>query len=191
MGNRGGRLHRSDQSLGAKRWSSKAWIACKTHFRGRRREVMGDGYTELFFLDEATALAAGHRPCYECRRADARAFASAWAAGVGLAEPPRAPEIDARLHLERVDRTTTKRAAQSEANKPIVEARIEDLPPGAMIMLWGEIWLVAPDHLLRWSFRGYDHALTRFDGPARLLTPPSVVAALAGGYCPHVESALF
>ena len=78
MGNRGGRLHRPDGTLGRARWRSRAWICCLTEFRGRHRQVLGEGYTELFFLDEATALAAGHRPCFECRRADARAFAEAW-----------------------------------------------------------------------------------------------------------------
>ena len=88
MGNRGGRLHRPDGTLGRARWRSRAWIACLTEFRGRHRAVMGDGYTELFFLDEATALAAGHRPCFECRRAAARAFAAAWG-HAGAARAPR------------------------------------------------------------------------------------------------------
>ena len=100
MGNRGGRLHRADGTLGAARWRSRAWIACVTRFGDRRRSVWGDGYSEIFFLDEATALAAGHRPCFECRRADAIAFAAAWGRAAGTA-PPRAPEMDRRLHDER------------------------------------------------------------------------------------------
>ena len=73
MGNRGGRIHRDDRA----RWKSKAWITCRLSFKSRHRTVMGNSYTELFFLDEATALAAGHRPCFECRRADALAFQAA------------------------------------------------------------------------------------------------------------------
>ncbi len=101
MGNRGGRLHRPDCSLGAARWRSRAWICCLTDFRDRHRAVMGAGYTEIFFLDEATALAAGHRPCFECRRAAARAFAAAWARADGTA-PPDAATMDRTLHAERL-----------------------------------------------------------------------------------------
>src|SRR5438067_5654207 len=80
MGNRGGRLHRDDRSLSGRRWVSRAWICCVLEFKGRHRAVWGDSYTELFFLDEPTALAAGHRPCFECRRRDAMRFAECWAA---------------------------------------------------------------------------------------------------------------
>ena len=80
MGNRGGRLHRPDKTLTARRWTSRAWIACRLEFNNRHRRVMSpNSYTELFFLDEATALAAGHRPCFECRRQDFMAFAQIWA----------------------------------------------------------------------------------------------------------------
>ena len=75
MGNRGGRLHGPERRLGRRRWASRAWICCELAFRGRQRVVMGESYTELFFLDEAVALAAGHRPCFECRRREARAVA--------------------------------------------------------------------------------------------------------------------
>ena len=94
MGNRGGRLHDPATREIRRRQASRAWICCVLAFKDRRREVMGPGYTELFFLDEAVALAAGHRPCCECRRREAGAFAAAWAAGRGLAVPPRAPEMD-------------------------------------------------------------------------------------------------
>src|SRR5690242_19291681 len=81
MGNRGGRFHRDDRTLSGRRWTSRQWICCRLAFNDRRRQVWRTGYTELFFLDEVTALAAGHRPCFECRRADARAFAAAFAEG--------------------------------------------------------------------------------------------------------------
>lgn len=183
MGNRGGRLHRADQSLGARRWASKSWICCQTAFRGRMRRIMGPSYTELFFLDEATALAAGHRPCYECRRNDALAFAAAWAAAQDLAAPPKAAEIDAALHAERLDRSRKPGRA-----KRVNQARLEALPFGAMVALWGETWLVTDQHLLLWSFEGYRQALRRFETPVALLTPPSIVAAMAAGYRPMVDS---
>lgn len=190
MGNRGGRIHRDDRSLGPRRWASKAWIACQTDFGDRHREVMGRGYTELFFLDEATALAAGHRPCFECRRADARAFAEAMGRAVGAGRPLRAAEIDARLHAERV------RPRRAGGVKRLAPIALADAPVGAMIMLWGRIWLVAPAYLLRWTFGGYVDALDRrgFAAPAEqafLLTPPSTAAALAAGYRPDAASTLY
>ena len=101
MGNRGGRIHGADRKLTARRWASRQWICCRLDFKGRHRTVWGDSYTELFFLDEVTALAAGHRPCFECRRADALAFTDAWARTCG--HHPRAAEMDATLHAERLD----------------------------------------------------------------------------------------
>ncbi len=190
FGNRGGRLHRPDKTLGARRWASKSWIACRTEFKERRRDVMGAGYTELFFLDDATALAAGHRPCFECRRDAARAFAAAWADAKGLAEPPRAGEMDAALHAERLDRRT--RLGRAKRKTPI---RLRDAPTGAMVELWGAAWLVASEFLLRWSFSGYSHALDRsgaiLEEEALLLTPPSAAAALRAGYRPWAATDLF
>jgi hypothetical protein len=79
MGNRGGRLHDANSKLGTRRWASKQWICCELEFKNRHRDVWGDSYTELFFLDEVTAFAAGHRPCFECRRKDAERFAALFA----------------------------------------------------------------------------------------------------------------
>ena len=103
-GNRGGAIHDAVLKilLPKRRWTRKAWICCVTRFRDRKREVMGPGYTNLFFLDEVTALSAGHRPCYECRRADAQRFAAAWQRAFDLAAPPRAGEMDAVLHPQRL-----------------------------------------------------------------------------------------
>jgi hypothetical protein len=78
MGNRGGRLHKDAKTLTARRWASRRWICCTLDFKARRRDIRSRFYTELFFLDEPTALAAGHRPCFECRRKDAEAFAEKW-----------------------------------------------------------------------------------------------------------------
>ena len=111
MGNRG-RIHRDDRTLGGRRWTTHGWVTCQLSFRGRHREVMGRGWTELFFLDEAVALAAGHRPCAECRRADYRRFQSAWRTAFN--EPPTAPAMNARLHADRVEpgqRKTRRHAA--------------------------------------------------------------------------------
>src|SRR5690606_9191936 len=103
MGNRGGCLHGPDRRLGRRRWVTRQWICCELQFRGRHRQVMTPGqYTELFFLDEATALAAGHRPCFECRRADAVRFARTWAQIEGQTGRASAPHMDAALHAERL-----------------------------------------------------------------------------------------
>ncbi len=172
MGNRGGRFHRPDQTLGRRRWSSRRWIACLCAFQGRHRRVWGDSYTELFFLDEPTALAAGHRPCFLCRRADAEAFRRAFAAGGA----PSAAEMDAVLHRERLANPPGRR----------LERPIAELPDGAMIERNGRPYAVRGATLLPWSFFGYGAAEARPDNVgARVLTPPAVVAALVAGYRPR------
>ena len=98
MGNRGGRLHRDDQTLSGSRWKTKHWLICVCEFKGRQRDVWGRYYTELFFLDEPTALAAGHRPCFECRRPAAKAFIAAFPGA-----PSRVEAMDEALHRERVE----------------------------------------------------------------------------------------
>src|SRR5664279_5555175 len=100
MGNRGGRLHDRHRKLGARRWTSKQWICCRLEFNHRHRKVWGDGYSELFFLDEVTALAASHRPCFECRRKEAERFAALFARGN---ERARAAAMDEAMHAERLD----------------------------------------------------------------------------------------
>ena len=93
LGNRGGRFHRDDRTLGQRRWASRHWICCELHYKDLHHEAMGKGYTSLFFLDEVTALAAGHRPCFFCRRAEAN----------GLSRPPaRSMDFDRALHAERL-----------------------------------------------------------------------------------------
>lgn len=168
MGNRGGRIHTDARTLAKPRWKSKQWIICTLQFKGRHREVMGEGYTELFFLDEPTALAAGHRPCFECRRRQAIEFATAFP----LAGRARAPEIDACLHTER------RRAPRRGSMK--------SLPDGAMIRAQ-DILLKWRGKALVWSPEGYRNALPIPDGDALILTPESTCIALANGYCtaPH------
>jgi hypothetical protein len=178
LGNRGGRFHRDERTLGARRWASRRWICCVLDFKGRQRDVWGRYYTELFFLDEPTALAAGHRPCFECRRKDAQAFAAAMAAGRRLHSPPTAPEMDRLIHAERLDGRAKRRHRLS----------IDDLPDGAFLTLpqQPETALAVRGHdLLRWTPVGYAPRQRRPAGiGVDVLTPPSILAALSAGYPP-------
>jgi hypothetical protein len=187
MGNRGGAIHRPDRTLGPRRWASRQWIACVLKFKGRHRDVMQpNGYTELFFLDEATALAAGHRPCFECRRAEAERFAELWARAHGRTERARAPAMDEALHAERVDRRCGKRTFR---------ARRADLPNGAFIRYGrrnGEprACLVVGASLLAWHPSGYTSLVmpSLLNEDVEVLTPPSIVAVLSAGYRPMLHS---
>ncbi len=170
MGNRGGRLHRDDRTLGSRRWTSKQWICCRLDFNNRQRTVWGDSYTELFFLDEVTAFAAGHRPCFECRRQEARAFATLFSG------PGRAAAMDAVLHAERLDGKArrTHRLA------------IEALPDGAMVTLNGNAFAVRGAHLLPWTPSGYAAPQPRPRSLSiEVLTPPSILGVLGQGYVPR------
>ena len=173
MGNRGIIHDPHTRRLLRRRWTSKAWIICLCAYKGVRRRVMGGrSWTELFFLDEATALAAGHRPCFFCRREAAEAFRAAWAKGNGGAKP-RASEMDETLHRERLD--SGRKRLHS------LPAPIEALPDGAMVAVGSAAYLIAGGKALPWSPSGYGDEVRRLAG-ARLLTPPSTVRALAAGY---------
>jgi hypothetical protein len=165
-----------------RRWSSPAWLTCVCEFRGRRREVMGGrSWTELFFLDEATALAAGHRPCFYCRRDDANRFRAAWEAGNGVSHV-RAREIDAVLHRERL--------AGGKKRLHALAMPLKRLPDGAMVACGDESYLIAQGRALFWSPGGYREAKAPIEG-AMLLTPPSTLRALDAGYRPVLhESAM-
>jgi hypothetical protein len=180
MGNRGC-IHRPDRTLGVTRWRTKMWISCVLDWRGRRRDVMPPGrWTALFFLDEATALAAGHRPCGYCRRADHLWFAESWRAASGLAVRPRAGEMDIALHAERVESRTRRKVTR--------DAAAGDLPDGAMISHAGTVGMWCGGTLLPWSFDGYGAPVpVEPRAVVSLLTPPSIVAALAAGYRPIVH----
>jgi hypothetical protein len=174
-GNRGIVHDPATRTLLKRRWTTKAWIVCVCEFRGRRRDVMGtQSWTELFFLDEATAFAAGHRPCFYCRRDDANAFRAAWQRG-NRARDLRAPEIDAVLHAERLD-GRTKRL------HPLPKA-LHELPDGAMVQAGEESFVIAGGRALRWSFGGYREVKAPLID-AKLITPPSTVRALQAGYRP-------
>ena len=172
LGNRGGKFHREDRSLGASRWKSRRWIACLCSFKNRRREVWGHGYTELFFLDEVTALAAGHRPCFECRRSDAEAFRSLF----GGRSRPSADEMDIVLDRER----------RSGREKRLSRRPVDQLPDGAMIALERRAHAVRDAALLPWSFEGYGEPRAPPRGAdVDVLTPPSILRVLAAGYRPR------
>ena len=181
MGNRG-ILHDEARRLGAARWRHRNWIICLLDFKGRRREVMSPGrYTELFFLDEAVALAAGHRPCAECRRERYRAFLSAWMAGSGhVGAPPRAHELDGALHAARIDPAARRQRCHT--------AELSGLPDGVFIRMDDRALLVLGGRLLPWTPGGYADAVARpSGGRVCVLTPRPTVAALAGGYRPALH----
>ena len=173
-GNRGC-LHDADGRI-VRPFQLRRWIACRLAFRGRRRSpLMQPGrYTELFFLDDATALAAGHRPCAECRRADYDRFARSWRE---LHGETGAETIDRRLHDERVDPATRGRRLH--------EAPLDDLPDGVIVLHDGDPKLVLDAELLTWSLGGYTRREPRPDGRATLVTPPSLAAVLQAGWAPE------
>jgi hypothetical protein len=176
MGNRGGRFHTDAKTLTARRWASRQWICCVLDFKNRQRDVWGRFYTELFFVDEPTALAAGHRPCFECRRADARRFAEAWRQAHELAGPPSVGEMDAVLHEQRL----------AGRAKRLHSRDFVSVPDGAFVALGGEAFAVRGDTLLRWTPNGYDGRKCRpRHGSADVLTPPAILAVLAAGFRPH------
>lgn len=159
MGNRGGKFHRDDKTLGSRRWVSTHWICCELEWKGAHHEPMGPGYTSLFFLDEVTALSAGHRPCFYCRRQDAKAFLGNQKVG----------PFDALLHQQRLTGPHHGVPAQ-----------------GSVIEIEGVAYALRGRKLLRWTPKGYDAAIdfpeqTRF----KVLTPPLITAILAKGYQPR------
>ena len=182
MGNRGGAIHNAERRI-VRQYASRRWIACVLEFRGRRRTVMSPGrYTELFFLDEAVALAAGHRPCAECRRQRFNDFKEAWL----RSDNPRegdwllADTMDAALHPARIDR---------QRMKVTYPAPIDSLPDGSFVRIEDASWLVFEDALFRWSPAGYVESRPRVrDSMVSVLTPKPVVRCLAAGYSPEIHS---
>ncbi len=176
FGNRGGRFNQSATELGNRRYASRQWICCVLDFKQRQRKVWQTGYTELFFMDEVTALGAGHRPCFECRRADAESFAGAWQSAKRLPRRAMAPDMDKVLHTERLDGKAKRRHI----------AMIELLPDGAMIAQNGEAFAVRGRSLLPWTPEGYGAAHPRPGcGTVSLLTPPTIVDVLRNGFKPR------
>jgi hypothetical protein len=174
-GNRGIIHDPRTKTLLKRRWASRAWLTCVCEFKGRRREVMGGrSWTELFFLDEATAFAAGHRPCFFCRRDDANRFRRAWEAGNGVSNV-HADDIDIVLHRERLEGSSKRLHA--------LPMRLLGLPDGAMVQVDEASFLIAKGKALTWSPAGYREAKGAIEA-AMLLTPPSTLRALSAGYRP-------
>jgi hypothetical protein len=175
MGNRGvlhdgaGRIVRDAQV--------KRWIACVLEFRGRRRAVMQPRrWTELFFLDEATALSAGHRPCAECRNADYKRFRALWENCFGA--PASADTMDLQLQADRIE----------DGRKKTYRAGLDSLPDGTYIIDDGDACLVRGTELLVWSPAGYNNRRPRKHGATvEVLTPRSTVAVLTAGYTATVH----
>ncbi len=180
MGNRG-ILHDEHRQLGKRRWAHKAWLICRTKFKNRQRVVMKPRrYTELFFFDEATAIAAGHRPCYECRREAFLAWQAAWQAAQSLPLPPRAPAMDNLLHDERINPRTR--------HQQHWQARFGDLPDGAFILDAGAAHLIHDGKTRHWTWQGYGAPTPRpKDMITTVLTPPFSVATLQFGYRPTIN----
>jgi hypothetical protein len=196
LGNRGGKFHRDDKTLGKRRWASQAWICCELNYKDWHHEPMGKGYTSLFFLDEVTALAAGHRPCFMCRREEAKRFVELSGMGTG--------ELDAVLHRERASggnegtslpialRWAPSLQGREKGSSLLlwrscrVATEEVPLPDGAMVDVEGTPFAIRGSHLLRWSFGGYVEAVQRdIVKQANLLTPPAIIGILAQGYQPR------
>jgi hypothetical protein len=177
-GNRGIIHNPRTRTLRTRRWANRAWLICTLQWRGVRRTLMGPGsWTELFFLDEATALAAGHRPCFLCRRAAAQAFQAGFPAN-GPGGNPKAHNIDEILHEERLD---GRRKRLHDLTSPAA-----DLPDGAMILQDGVPHLILEGAARPWSLGGYG-APAAIQTGTRLITPPSTVAVLRAGYRPLIH----
>lgn len=178
LGNRGV-IHDAEGRI-RRPWSTTRWICCRLEFKGWWRPVMQpDRWTHLFFLDEAVAIAAGHRPCAECRREAYNAWRAAWMQAHGLDVPPRAEAMDAVMHPARIDPATRRQR--------VVPHPAAGLPDGAMVALPddpGGAWLVLGRGLRRWSPSGYGEGRARPSGTVGLLTPLPSVAVLAAGYRP-------
>jgi len=175
MGNRG-ILHDQNRRLGAARWRHPHWICCRLSFKGRKREVMAPRrWTELFFLDEATALAAGHRPCAECRREDFVRFRDAWRQAVGPRDA-NAGAMDRALHRARVEPRSRCQIR--------FESHLDELPDGAFVLLSEspEPLLVVGKHLYPWRPQGYGAPRPRSAARAWVLTPAPTIAVLRSGY---------
>jgi hypothetical protein len=188
-GNRGIIHDPATRTLLKRRWTGRAWLTCVCEFRGRRRVVMGGrSWTELFFLDEATAFAAGHRPCFFCRRDDANRFRAAWEAGNRVSKL-RADDIDVVLHRERLE---GRRKRLHPLPVPLLQ-----LPDGAMVQAGEQSLMIAKQKALAWSPAGYrepewasEPALKAANERAMLLTPPSTLRAFAAGYEPVLHQSV-
>jgi len=180
MGNRG-ILHNEKQEL-LRPFKLKAWLICKLEFKGRWRQVMApDRYTELFFLDEATAFAAGHRPCFECRREDFNLFKSLWLKGnpeYNFNQKTPVAKIDEILHSERINYVKLK---------VMFEEKAKNIPDGTFVLYKNDAYLISDGLMYLWSPFGYQSGIA-LPHVAKLsvLTPKSVVNTFRAGYLPQM-----
>lgn len=181
MGNRGGCFHDGHQRLERRHWSSQTWICCRLDFKGRRRPVMTPGrYTELFFLDEATALSAGHRPCFECRRDEANLFAKLFArTHLQKDDRAKAAAMDAVLHGERLA-SAPDRAARTASAQQLPRGVFALLPAGPAVHL-GDAFFA------HWTPEGYAQ-ISHVTGEVAVLTPPAIASVIAAGYTPGLHA---
>lgn len=182
MGNRGGALHNNEREI-VRPFASRRWITCVLEFKGRRRTVMTPNrYTELFFLDEATSLAAGHRPCAECRRDRFNAFKEAWIANSAGSTFLYADGFDSELHRSRIDH---------RKGKITYQAQLSSLPDGTFVRIGDSSYVIWRGWLARWSPWGY---LEKNPVPGGLtvevLTPEPIVHCLSHGYVPEFHPSL-
>lgn len=184
MGNRGV-IHNQHKEI-THAFKHKAWITCALEFKGRKRTVMTpDRWTELFFLDEATAFAAGHRPCFECRKEDAKRFKSCWIQGnpaYNFTMKTSINEIDDIIHRERIDAD----------KKKITHARMSsDIPEGTFVLMNSDAYLFNNSRLYWWTPFGYQNSIAMPEGRMlTVLTPYSIVNAFRAGYMPQIGSQL-
>lgn len=184
MGNRG--VIHNEQKQITHAFKHKAWITCALEFKGRKRTVMTAGrWTELFFLDEATAFAAGHRPCFECRKEDAKRFKSCWIQGNPLynfSMTTSIKEIDEVIHRERID---------SEKKKVTHQRMSSDLVEGTFVIINVDPHLFSKGRLHRWTPFGYENTIAVPEASMlTVLTPNSIVNAFHAGYTPQIKGAL-
>jgi len=184
MGNRG-RIHNEHKQI-IYRYKLPAWLICKLKFKGRKRQIMlPNSYTELFFLDEATAFSAGHRPCFECRREDFNRFKKLWIDGnpeYNFSDKTSMREIDKILHNERINKDGTKKTYEEHLNK---------LPDGTFVSFEESAYLLFKKHLYLWTPYGYEKRNSSFiKGKVRVLTPLSIVNTFKAGYEPQVSSGI-
>jgi hypothetical protein len=181
MGNRG--VIHNDQKQITRAFKHQAWITCVLEFKGRKRPLMTpDRWTELFFLDEATAFAAGHRPCFECRREDAKRFKSCWLKGnpgYKFTMKTSIKEIDEVMHRERID---------SKGQKVTHQCLSSDIPEGTFIVKDGDPYLFRNNGLHRWTPFGYERSSTIPKSlKMTVLTPKSIVNAFRAGFVPQMQ----
>jgi hypothetical protein len=178
MGNRGGVLHNGDQEI-VRTFKSRRWITCVLEFKGRHRIVMSERrYTELFFLDEAVALASGHRPCAECRRERFNAFKESWRRAKKLDALPFADEMDLELHPARI----------AKKEKVTYRAGMDSLPDGSFVEIDASAYLVWGDALLLWTPEGYTKREARPNhSTVTVLTPAPIVECFSHGYKPQIN----